>query len=209
MKRIGFLTAFFAFFLCSLGAAQITEGKITYSLDFPDLDIPAAQKSFLPSESVTYFKEGKSRSETNAGMGVKSVTISTSKEVVMLIDMMGDKKAIRQDISKIDKSNNVNITEEEKRIAGYVCRKAILSSGGDDKVEVWFTKDIVGGGTWGGSFDKIKGAPMEYVIENSGMKMKMTALSVSAEKVDAKIFEIPKGYKEITEEELRKDGLGK
>lgn len=209
MKRIGFLMAFLALFLCNSITAQVTEGKITYSLEFPDLDIPAAQKAFLPSESITYFKDGKSRSETSAGMGMKSITISTPQEVIVLLDMMGDKKAVRKNLNNSDKSSSIKVTDEERKIAGYICHKAIVSEGGEDKVEVWFTKDIVGGGTWGGSFDKIKGAPMEFAIDNKGMKMKMTALSVSAEKVDSKMFEVPKGYKEMTEEELRSGAFSK
>ena len=198
MKRFCFLLAFLAFFLSQSVYAQVNEGTITYSLDFPELEIPAAQKSLLPSEAIAYFKGGNYRNEITGGMGMKSITISNEKESVMLLDIMGNKKAIKNVIKKDSKSNRVKITDEKKRIAGYDCQKAILSTGDGEIVDVWFTKDISGGGSWGGSFGEINGAPLEYIIDNKGMKIKMTAVKVSAEKVNLNVFDIPEGYKEVS-----------
>lgn len=209
MNRICFLALIFVITLCNKSLGQISEGKITYSLEFPDLNLPAEQKALLPTESVTYFKEGKSRSESDGMMGMKTITISTDKEIIMLLDIMGEKSAIRKDLAAAEKPNKVEITTDTKRIAGYDCQKAIISANGNDHMEVWFTKSITGGGTWGGTFDKISGAPMEFSMDNGGINFKMTAVSVKQEKVNSSMFTIPVGYKETTEEELRNNMYNK
>ncbi len=209
MNRICFLAIFFVITLCNNVVAQISEGKITYSLSYPDLDLPAAQKAYLPTESVTYFKNGKSRSESEGLMGMKTVTISTDKEIIMLLDVMGNKSAIRKEISAAEKPNKVDVTSEKKKIAGYDCQKVIISTGGDDKIVMWITKSIIGGGNWGGTFDKIEGAPMEFSMSNGGLNFKMTAVSVKEEKVNSNLFSIPEGYKEMTEDELKENMFNK
>ncbi|HOS47872.1 MAG TPA: DUF4412 domain-containing protein [Bacteroidia bacterium] len=203
MSRFCFLVFLFVITVSHNLFSQINEGKITYSLSFPDLDLPAAQKAFLPTESITYFKNGKSRSESEGLMGMKTITISTDKEIIMLIDVMGNKSAVRKDVSEETKPSKVEITSEKKNIAGYNCQKAIISNGADDKIIMWVTKSITGGGNWGGTFDKIEGAPMEFSMNNGGINFKMSAISVKEEKINDNLFVIPEGYKEMTEKEIK------
>jgi GLPGLI family protein len=136
-------------------------------------------------------------------MGMKTITISTDKEIIMLIDVMGNKSAVRKDVSEETKPSKVEITSEKKNIAGYNCQKAIISNGADDKIIMWVTKSITGGGNWGGTFDKIEGAPMEFSMNNGGINFKMSAISVKEEKINDNLFVIPEGYKEMTEKEIK------
>ena len=201
MIRICFWVTLFAYFFCFDCNAQIAEGKITYLLKYPELDLPAEQMAFLPSEAVTYFKDGKSRTEINAALAVKSITISTKSEVLFLIDMMGDKKVYRKKNEALAKSNAVKIENESKKIAGHECKKAIVIAGGDS-MEVWFASDIIGGGSWGGSFGEISGAPMEFVVNKPGVKLLMSAISVNEEIVNFDMFNVPSDYIEVSGSEM-------
>jgi hypothetical protein len=50
---------------------------------------------------------------------------------------------------------------------------------------------------------------IEYELNQFGLKMIFTAKEVKKESVDSKLFEIPQGYKETTQEELMKMFEGK
>ena len=95
-------------------------------------------------------------------------------------------------------------SEETKKIAGYDCKKAILVFDEDTKMVVWCAEGITGGGSWGGNFENLKGAPLEYTADLNGMSMTMTATKVSEEKVSKKKFEIPSDYEFMTPEQLQR-----
>ena len=102
------------------------------------------------------------------------------------------------------KEPQITYSDEVKTIAGYTCKKAVLSFDNSTKMTVWCAEEIVGGGSWGGNFKGLKGAPLEYSADVSNMSMTMTATKVSEEKVDKDNFKIPKGYEIMTPEQLQK-----
>jgi protein TonB len=50
----------------------------------------------------------------------------------------------------------------------------------------------------------LDGFPLEFILTMKGIGMKMTAKSISMDKIDDSIFKIPEGYKEMTMEEAMK-----
>jgi hypothetical protein len=122
-------------------------------------------------------------------------------------------------------------TEETKKIAGYVCKKAIIKNPGQrntvTETEVWYTPDFkmspgfsLTGGSGGSrsmmsmasvnGLDEINGFPMEYKFERSnGMKMHMVVSKVQIDaNIDDKIFEIPKGFDLKPMKEMQQGGRG-
>jgi|ERR1051326_2232865 hypothetical protein len=195
------------------------EGKIVYSIDVNSNDMPPEAKAMMAgSEYITYIKEMKTRSEMNMGMqNTISIYDGSTKTSVSLIDMMGNKYMIKSDASKKDEKQpdaKVNVTGETKTIAGYVCKKAEITSkdkdGNTQTANIWFTEEIpnrmnVADKRYA-KFRDITGMPLEYEMQGQrGMTMKMTATSVSKESVSDDKFLIPSGYKETTIEDMQKE----
>jgi hypothetical protein len=123
----------------------------------------------------------------------------------------------------------ITYTEESKKIAGLVCKKAIIKSkdrqGVMNETAVWYCPDFVMGegftmNSQGGGrmmnfnptgMDKIKGFPMEYEItRQNGMKIHMTVTKVQLDAdIADKTFEIPKGYDIKPASEMQNFGGGR
>jgi GLPGLI family protein len=125
-----------------------------------------------------------------------------------------DSSATRQEPrANTPSPTEVSVTDETKKIAGYVCKKAYIITthilGLKDSVTVWFTPDIklqnisaTGGLTGFGNtttpngFDKIDGFIMGYernVRRNRHMVVQVTKIDTSKDIAD-KEFDIPKDF---------------
>lgn len=215
MKKISLLA--FALIACLNVFAQspIKEGTAKYKIDY-DLDADGQEmKAMLPTDMTMYFKGDKFVVETTGGMmDQKAITDSKKQETVLLMDMMGNKIAMKITKEDIEKQKNKNgkpkieITSETKKIAGYDCKKAIAKMDDGTSVEIWFTKDIPVNNSFKEGYEGIDGMMMEYSVPQKMFTMKMTCTEVKSDKVDDKIFEIPSDYKMMTQEELMKMGGG-
>lgn len=200
-------------------SAQPFEGKIVFSISFPTITDPQTA-SMLPKEATAYYKKGKSRMEMNMAMGMKQTTISDSetKKTTVLMDMMGQKYAIESDQNSEDEKKakemsekaKVKVTGETKKIAGYTCKKAVLTytdpeqENKEVEMVLWFTNEIEADkGYMTGPMSKIDGAILEYSIDQGAMSMVLAAKSVNKESVPAQMFEVPAEYKKMTQEELQ------
>ena len=195
------------------------EGKIIYSIDFANANMPAQAKSMMAGSTATiYIKGTKSRSDMNMGpQTTTSIYDSKTNTSTMLMEVMGSKYKIKTEPSKKDEKRpevKVNVTSETKTIDGYVCKKAEVtvtdSKGSAHATNIWFTEEISNhmnvGDDRSAQFRNIKGMPLEYEVQaQNGMSMKMTATSVSKETVSDSKFEIPSGYKETTIEDMQKE----
>lgn len=174
------------------------EGVITYSMSYEELpEELQSSASMLPKEMTMYLKPGMSRIEQN-GLG-KIVFLMKKKqnEFYMLMDMMGEKTAYKGTMDDLKDTTAERVpvvkeTEETKVIAGYTCKKAIVTYPNEDPSDVWYTDSIPGGMTRDMSF--IKGFPMEYTKKQRGMSILMTVTSLKKEKLSGKLFELPSGY---------------
>lgn len=204
-SRIFLFTIIFSLFHQFL-LAQVKEGKIVYKIEYPSMDLGTDQKAMLPTESVCYFSNDNCRSESDGFMGMKMVTLCLKEEITLLMDVMGKKIAMHPKDGKSTpktKEPTITYTDETKKIAGYDCKKAILVMDATTKMTVWCAEGITGGGSWGGNFTGLKGAPLEYTADLNGMSMTMTATKVSEEKVSKNMFKIPSGYELMTPEQLQ------
>lgn len=206
------LLAFALFATTSLFAqTKVKEGTAKYKIDY-DLDAEAQEmKAMLPTDLTIYFKGDKYAAETSGGMmDQKAVTDMKTQETTILMDMMGNKVAMKITKEDIEKEKNkgkkpkVEITSDTKDIAGFKCTKAIVKSDEGTNVEIWFTKDIAVNNAFKEGYDGIDGLMMEYSVPQKMFTMKMTCTEVKPGTVDDKIFEIPSDYKLMTKDELMK-----
>jgi len=219
MKKI-IMKSSLTFILLFLVAAALMAGKpfegiITYKISYPDSKFSEAQLNMFPKVMTISVKGSKARTEMNTGAGTQiGIVDYVAKTKVALINMMGQKYAIKQTAQDIEKENadqpkgTVTVTNETKNIVGYICKKAIVTSAEDgvkSTFEVWFTEELGGKDA---NFDDplykdINGVLMEFIIKNPQFSMKLSATSVEKKTIAAKDFEIPADYTLTTKEELK------
>ena len=214
MKKLMSLSLLF-FVSAVLVAGKPFDGIITYKISYPDTKYTEAQLAMFPKMMSISIKGSKSRTEMNIGMGKQVFIVDyVAKTKVTLIDMMGQKYAIKQTSQDIEKENadlprgTVVITNETKNIAGYVCKKAIVTSNEDGvktTFDVWFTDELGGKDA---NFDDplykdINGVMMEFVIKTPQISMKLSATSVEKKAIADKDFEIPAEFTLTTKDELK------
>ena len=220
MKKISTLMlvlAIFALAFSNSTAAKDFKGVITYKISYSGTDLDDQTKAMLPKMMIYKIKNNLARTEMDmAGMGKQVQIINGDEKVVYsLMDIMGQKMVIKmteEDINEeMGKQPEFSLQQydETKEIAGYECKKAVVSSedesGNKTSFIVYYTEEL------GGSklnfdnpmFKDINGVLMEFEMEQGSMKMKLEAVSVKKENVPDSDFEIPEGYKELTKEEMQ------
>jgi len=210
MKK-GLFVITFLLFLASALSAQTRHGVVHYAVDYRDTDLSAEEISMLPSEASILFKDDLMRMNMSMGLGMESAVVVQKDQVHVLMDVMGNKFALRTTREEILQDTDGNkpfalkqMTDEFKDIAGYRCRRAVLSAPGQEDMTVWFTDRLKSSATWYYQLDGIDGFPMEFDLTTTGMAVRMTAKSVSEELPGEAEFTVGKEFKILTEEELNK-----
>ncbi len=188
---------------------------ITYKISYPDSKFTESQMAMFPKIFTVTVKGQKSLTELSTGMGNQREIIDyVEKTKVSLLDMMGQKYAIRQTLQEIEKENasspkpTVKLTSETKMIAGYTCKKAIVTAvdnGTTYTYEIYYTNELGSGSM---NFDSplykdIDGVLMEFSMNTKQLTMKFTVTNVEKKSVASSLFEIPPDYKMTTQEELK------
>lgn len=203
---------------CAVFGQKLKEGKVTYDITYPENNFDDNVKAVLPKEMVLSFSNNKVRMDLQMGMGMNNFIIADNEtnQLVMLMDMMGNKISVKLSDKELKKKSGtaedfvVSKTKETKEIAGYKCQKADVKGKDGGIFTIWFTDDIeVKNPIWTNDFKNIDGFLLEFRMEQNGLTMNMKAKSISPEKISADLFIIPAGYKEITSEELTKMSVGK
>jgi GLPGLI family protein len=196
--------------------ASAFQGMVVYDMSFEGANLPPEALAMLKGSTVTtYIKGEKRRIDTSTPMSSQSAIVDEkSKTIVTLMDVMGEKYLIKMneaDVKKETEKNpqpSIKYLDDTKEIAGYKCKKAELavktSEGKEETVHVFYTTEIPASDLKS-AYKGLKGFPMEYTINQSGMKITMVASKVSKESIADNKFELPKeGYKETTMEEFQK-----
>ncbi len=202
-------------------AAQTTEGYVLYDMKIEGL--PPEQAAMMGDmETKVTFKGGKVLTEMTSMMFTNQTSVDDNG-MVMLMEQMGNKIAVKMTKAEIEKEAakakeksaepKIEYLNETKTIAGYECKKAIVTLTGKDKkeekMEVWYCEKFdnpnkEGRGKGQGFMKGLKGMPFEYAGGQGGMKFKMVAKEVSVDPVsDAKFALSIDGYKLMTMDELK------
>ena len=196
---------FLGLLFTSVFAASVTaqgfEGKITMKLDYDLPEEMQSQAAMLPTESIAYYKSNSSRIETESMFGQQTFIVNEKKESILLIDMMGQKIAMKLDIPEEQESEKPTIeyVKGSKEIAGYTCKKAIVKYK-NEEVEVYYTEEIK---AHSDKISGLKGFPMEYQVTSKGMTIKTTVTEVLIESVPDDKFTISEEYTLMTFEEFQ------
>jgi len=207
MKKIPFVL-FVLLWSVSL-MAQDFEGIIVYKISYTDL--PSEMKGseeMMPKSQTFYIKKEKAKFEMVTPMGT-TIIFSDSKQhtSTVLMNTMGGKYKLTfstEDLDEIesDKSSkyDINYLDEEKTIAGYLCKKVEVQSRDlNQTLEIFYTEEIQPMNIKGLEGLNIKGMPMEYLIKTEEMSMTVTVDKVEEKSIGEDVFVIPEGYQEMPE----------
>lgn len=190
---------------------SFSEGVITYAAEPVNEDDPMA--AFAPSKMTVKFKNNNSSAQMSAGIGALDASFVSDLEThsfTQIIRLFSDKYFVVQNEAEIKKENesfdlDIEPTNETKVIAGYTCKKAIVHQKGESPADfdIYYTTDLkIENSNFSNPYYKLDGVLMEYRMKKFGLEMKFTTTSITKEKVDDAVFQIPENYEQITQEAL-------
>ncbi|WGD33830.1 hypothetical protein [Olleya sp. YS] len=213
MKKLVFLLLA-TFSISVVAQDQLTEGvmssKMTMSSSNEEMK---AQFEMIGDIAITtYFKDDKTRSETNNPMSGESVSIidTEAKQMLTLMNnpMLG-KKYTLTDIEDSPDTSGINVSkgDETKTILGYECQEynvEMTQEGVTMTMDIYTTEDIVAANQQTVEFgEDFKGFPllMTINVNQGGMDMSMTyeVTEVKKETVADEKFSMtpPEGYEKM------------
>lgn len=191
------------------------DGVITYNITIQNSTLTAEQLAMFPKKMVVSIKGAKVRNESSSSMGTMvEITDSDKKTSVSLLAIMGKKLAIKKTSEEIkselsgESKPTVQLVNETKTIAGYTCKKAIVTiekNGKKSSFEIWYSSELGGRESNFGNpvYQDIDGMLMEFTLNESGFTMNYSAASVEKKSVDDTLFAIPSDYTLTTQQELK------
>jgi GLPGLI family protein len=192
------------------------QGSVTYSISFDGAGLPPEALEMLKgAEATTTIKADKRKVDMNMPMQSTTVFIDNkSKDIVTLMDIMGQKYLIRMNEKDIKKEEDdapktsIKYLDETKEIAGYKCKKAEVTTktkSGEEDVSIVFYTTEIPTSELKAAYKGLNGFPLEYSLNQGGIKMMFTAKNISKEEIKDSSFEIPKeGYTETTMADFQK-----
>lgn len=193
---------------------RVAEGVIEYALSFPDYDPNGLMAGMLPERSTLTFKEDMQVAELSAGMGIFRTTMVTDNSNQAMdyhLSLMSKKIVAHMAPTDLELFNpstdkpTIIYTNAVDTIAGYPCRKAVAVFDALDKVEceLWYTDRIhIANPNWFGPFAEIPGVLLRYDVVQYGMRMRLTALTVTPSEVDPTKFTPKQEFEQVKPEVL-------
>jgi len=189
------------------------EGHIFYTVT-PQGEVDPSVATQLPTEVLVYFKGDQTRMEQKTPMG-SAIIIgnSTTKEQVVLIDMMGKKMALKSTKEETEKAQaeipkgTVTVGTETKTIAGFNCKKADFTQDGKTS-SIYVTDEIdLKNSNWQTQYRDVEGVMLEYMQsagKDSDINLLISAKEVKKEKVKDSMFTVPSDYQQMSMAEFKK-----
>lgn len=207
--RFAFLISLMSILPLSVWSQDFVEGRVIYEITFPELDMDEATRGTLPSESVVFVKGQLSRTDLNVGPRMSSSSIYNAQtgEITALTEFMDSKSYIvmKPGAGPVPTAGGAKVfimDQEQKQIAGYTCKRAVVKSDGNVSSDLYFTNAIKARLPVNVQFPGADGFPMEFMVNQNGLKMRYSVKQVISETVPAGLFTVPADYKLVTPEDL-------
>ncbi len=165
-----------------------------------------------PDKMTVKFKNNVSYAQVVAGMGLFEtdfINDEPDKKIIQMVRLFNKKYAYIADTAAVNKElRNTKCliipTSETKKIAGYVCKKALVKTDSNSEpFSIYYTDQIeLENPNWSTPFKDIPGVLMGYRIKRYGMYLEFTAAKVEPVKNDDNTFKLPPEYKLISKEQL-------
>lgn len=191
--------------------AQGSSGYIKFGMSYTESGLSKEEMDMMPEETEMWFKGDLVKLRMPMGMGMQSDVLILKDKVVLLMDLIGNKLAMETMKTDVEKQNSTTnkvavklVDGELKIIAGYNCKKAILSTPGEKDMIVWYTDKVKSNGSWYFKMSEINGFPLEFSMKTGEMSVRMSAKEVRMEEVGDAEFKVSSEYKVMTEADMMK-----
>jgi len=194
------------------GSAQKKfRGILTTQYSYSGMD--AATIAMLPKVKTVMIYDNLLKEITDYGMAkMEQILNGDAKTITILVDQPGDKKYVKftpeesKSLSEKATDIKINYTTETKTIAGYTCKKAIITYKNEDGAAladtVYYSEELGGEAlNVGSKYEGLKGLPVEYKVKEGELTISITISEVKKGKVKDTDFLIPSDYVEMTPEE--------
>ena len=189
------------------------QGSIEYTIEYPpETTKDNIMASMMPSKMMMRFKDDITASELKIGMGIMNASFISNpdkKTLTTLLQIVDKKYALVMDSSQVNEQLNkahglkITFSNDTKIIAGFTCKKAIVTDSVNTSVDVFYTKDIkIKNPNWSTPLKEIDGVLMEYQITQNKITMKLTATTVTGDDIDKTTFAIPSDFLVVKKEEM-------
>lgn len=205
------------------------EGTAIYEMTIEGL--PPEQTSMMGDMTMKIVWKGDKVYSEQSSMMYEIKSVSDENGALVLMDQMGNKIYMKIDYNdpkykereKEQPEYKIEYTNDTKKIAGYDCKKAIVTmktrKGEEMKADVWYTEQIPNhykkqkaSGRRGQNMvyiREIKGMPLEYSVPQGQMTIRVKAKEINFNPVPDNIFNLStEGYTEIKPEQMKGMGGG-
>jgi len=209
-NKLSILLLLLFFTTASFAQKKMKKGQITYKVT--EVKSKKAGTRMLEGMEMQLYFDGPLHKLELSTMGglIQMATVSNlEKEThVSLFNMMGQKvKVLADSLPKADAKKKYQIAynrEQKKTVAGYPCYEAMMTSPEGTILTAYVTNKIKARHPYFVKlFAGLEGWPMEYTVDNNGMRMTFTAQSADANADVSQVFLIPDDYEEKTPAELK------
>jgi len=210
------------------GYGQMKQGHVHYVAEISaengsDPNTTMMVEMMRGSTMDIYFDETRTRVDMSLGKEMfnsSSIVNGQSGEALMLMPNPMGKFAVRTTVKELEletdqiqgsDKQNIQLLEETKVIAGYNCKKAVLTNKEGGETTFWYTDQIrINTAGQSNLDDRVPGTSMETEIVENGIRIKYTAVKVSEDlgQDPTELFstEVPDGFQEMSVEEFKNFG---
>jgi len=194
---------------------MISEGQITYGLEYPQFEEDNIFTSMFPREMTFKFKDNNTKNELKTSMAVFSTCLlanNSEKTVTHLVriankysGLVMDSVEIMDEYGKKPDDMTIVPTDSTKVIAGYTCKHARVKFANDPTkdFDIFYTEEIgIKDPNWCTPFHEVKGVLMEATVNKFNIDMHMIARSVEAVDFPDEEFKVTEKYEPITVQEM-------
>ncbi len=192
---------------------KVTEGTVTYKMDYALTAEQAGMEAQLPTESKVKFSGQISKLEMEQGPATITVIsdfVSHNGLVLIDVPVAQMQFAVKQGKAEYEKAmaaapkfSDFKATGEKQVIATYNAEKYTYKDEKGGDYELWATNDIeLPTGFAGEEFKDIKGSLVKFTRVTNGVKTTMTIKNIAEGKTGPFSLEVPSGYEIKTMEEI-------
>lgn len=192
---------------------KITEGTVTYSLEYSPTSEQEGMVGMLPTEQKVKFNGNIINLVMEQGPATITVfsDIATQLGLVLIdVPVAQMQFAVKQTKADYDKQratapkfSEFKATGEKKMVGAYNTEKYTYKDDKGAAYELWATTDVeLPTGFAGEDFKGIKGTLVKFTSFSQGMKQTLTIKDIKEEKTGPFTLDVPKGYEVKTMEEI-------
>lgn len=187
---------------CSSEKRSVTEGRVIYSIEYPDRKDNFFLYSILPKEMELNFKDGKMESRIQKANLQNVLLVDCNKKQMGAYFSYGEDAwnvtLTPKDVTSMiaeQKKYRIRFLPDRDTIAGFNVKKALATAIADpnDKITLWYTNEIrLKNSNWYNPFKEVPGFLLAYSIDRFGTRMEFRAKSFEEVAVSDEQLKMPK-----------------